>query len=200
MADGLRDRVPASAVHLCVDMQRLFVDDTPWRTPWADRVLPRIVRLCDAHADRTCFTRFIPPHVPEAARGAWAGYWKHWAALTGAQIDPALLELPSDLQRYVPPARVFDKGVYSPWFHGALQQALQTAGVDTLIVTGGETDVCVLATVLGAVDLGFRVVIVTDALCSSADSVHDAVLELYRDRFSLQIETADLDEVLDGWR
>ncbi|MHC2279292.1 hypothetical protein ACVME8_005935 [Bradyrhizobium diazoefficiens] len=37
-----------------------------------------------------------------------------------------------------------------------------------------ETDVCVLSTVLSAVDLGFRVVIVEDALCSSSDVGHDA--------------------------
>ncbi|GAB9139429.1 hypothetical protein BDS110ZK25_27740 [Bradyrhizobium diazoefficiens] len=37
-----------------------------------------------------------------------------------------------------------------------------------------ETDVCALSTVLSAVDLGFRVVIVEDALCSSSDVGHDA--------------------------
>ncbi|MDQ8029137.1 MAG: isochorismatase family cysteine hydrolase [Brevundimonas sp.] len=200
MANGLRDRVPENAVHLCVDMQRLFVDDTPWRTPWAQRVIPLIARVCDAHADRTCFTRFIPPAAPGAAAGEWVRYWNRWVELTGDRIDPALVELAPDLQRYVPPARVFDKTVYSPWACGGLQQSLVASGIDTLVVTGGETDICVLATVLGAVDLGFRVVVVTDALCSSADSVHDAALKLYRDRFGLQIETVELDELLDGWR
>ena len=200
MGDGLRDAVPANAVHLCVDMQRLFVDDTPWRMPWAERVIPRIARLCAARADRTCFTRFIPPAAPEAAGGEWRGDWTHWVELTGERLDPALLELTPVLQGFVPPARVYDKTVYSPWTTGVLQQALDAGGVDTLVVTGGETDICVLATVLGAVDLGFRVIMVTDALCSSADSVHDAALKLYRDRFSLQVETVELDLLLEGWR
>lgn len=200
MGDGLRDRVPANAVHLCVDMQRLFVDDTPWRTPWAERVIPVIARLCEAHAERTCFTRFIPPAAPEAAGGAWAPYWEHWIELTGERISPVLLDLVPELQAFAPPARIFDKAVYSPWRTGRLQQALVGSGVDTLVITGGETDICVLATVLGAVDLGFRVIVLTDALCSSADSVHDAVLKLYRDRFALQIETVTLEALLDGWR
>jgi nicotinamidase-related amidase len=56
---------------------------------------------------------------------------------------------------------------------------LDGSKVDTLVVTGGETDICVLATVLGAVDRGFRMVLVSDAICSSADQTHDALMELY---------------------
>lgn len=199
MANGLREFIPPNAVHICVDMQRLFVDDTPWRTPWAEHVIPSIARLRDRHADRTCFTRFLPPQVPEEARGAWVRYWEHWVELTGERVDPSLLQLVPALERYAPPARLFDKAVYSPWLDGHLQQGLAEARVDTLVITGGETDMCVLATILGAVDLGFRVIAVTDALCSSADGVHDAVLKLYRDRFELQIEAVELDEVLQGW-
>lgn len=33
------------------------------------------------------------------------------------------------------------------------------------------------AAVLGAVDRGYRVVLVTDAICSSADQTHDALME-----------------------
>jgi nicotinamidase-related amidase len=59
-----------------------------------------------------------------------------------------------------------------------LQILLQRHGV--LIVNGGETDVCVLATVLGAIDRGYRVVVASDAICSSADETHDASLRLYQ--------------------
>jgi nicotinamidase-related amidase len=69
--------------------------------------------------------------------------------------------------------------VYSPWTEGRLDAMLDGSEVDTLVVTGGETDICVLATVLGAVDRGFRVVLVSDAICSSADQTHDALMELY---------------------
>jgi nicotinamidase-related amidase len=68
------------------------------------------------------------------------------------------------------------------------------------VITGGETDICVLATVLGAIDRGFRTIIVTDAICSSADQTHDALMELYHSRFSEQVEIAEMREVLDGWR
>ena len=100
----------------------------------------------------------------------------------------------------MPPARQLDKHVYSPWTEGRLDALLNGSGVDTLVVTGGETDVCVLAAVLGAIDRGFRVVLVTDAICSSADQTHDALMELYRSRFSEQVEAVTMQEVLDGWR
>lgn len=69
-----------------------------------------------------------------------------------------------------------------------------------MIVTGSETDVCVLATVLDAVDLGYRVIVVRDAVCSSSDEGHEALLELYHRRYSEQIETADAEQILSRWK
>jgi nicotinamidase-related amidase len=57
----------------------------------------------------------------------------------------------------------------------------------------------VLATVLGAVDHGYRVIIVTDAVCSSSDDGHDMLLKLYAERYSQQIETADSETILSLW-
>src|SRR5690606_40274259 len=103
------------------------------------------------------------------------------------------VELLPELQTFTPPARVLDKAHYSPWVDTGLASALAAGHVDTLVLTGAETDMCVLATVLGAVDLGFRVVVVADALCSSSDQSHDALLALYHDRFGQQIESAQYD-------
>jgi hypothetical protein len=46
---------------------------------------------------------------------------------------------------------------------------------------------------MGAVDHGYRVILVRDGVCSSSDQGHDALLELYHRRFSTQIETADVE-------
>ncbi|MEY9595598.1 hypothetical protein ABIF74_000288 [Bradyrhizobium japonicum] len=73
--------------------------------------------------------------------------------------------------------------MYSPWTGSDLHSQLPSAGVDTVVVTGDETDVCVLATVLGAVDWGFRVVLVTDAICGSADETHDSMMTIYMNPF-----------------
>lgn len=187
-------------LHLCVDMQRLFAPGGPWAVPWAQKVLPAIEELVASHPQRALFTRFIPAARPGEGPGMWAQYYRRWAEVTLANINPGMVELMPSLARFVPPARVLDKRVYSPWTEGGLDSLLNGSKVDTLIITGSETDVCVLATVLGAIDRGFRVVLVIDAICSSADETHDALMELYRSRFSEQIEAVTIEEVLAAWR
>lgn len=189
-----------SCLHLCVDMQRLFAPGGPWAVPWTQKVLPAIEELVASHPARTLFTRFIPAARPGEAPGTWARYYRRWAEVTLTRIDISLIELMPPLARFVPPATVLDKHVYSPWTEGRLDALLSCAKVDTLVITGGETDICVLATVLGAVDRGFRTVLVTDAVCSSADETHDALMEVYRSRFTEHIEIAMTEEVLANWR
>ncbi|WP_346730806.1 isochorismatase family cysteine hydrolase [Bradyrhizobium sp. 62] len=106
--------------------------------------------------------------------------------------------LVQDLAQFVPPARIFDKHVYSPWTGSDFHEQLRAAHVDA-IITGGETDVCVLATVIGAVDWGFRVILVTDALCSSADETHDSMMNIYMNRFGQQVECVTTETLLGSW-
>jgi nicotinamidase-related amidase len=192
----LKHAIGATARHLCIDMQRLFAPDGPWPTPWMTRVLPVVEALVERAPHKTIFTRFIPPQRAEDMHGQWKAYYTKWREVTRARLDPALIELMPSLKRFVPPAAVIDKMVYSAFS----APELKADHLDTLIVPGSETDVCVLASVLGAVDRGYRVIVVRDAVCSSSDKAHDALLDLYHKRFGVQIETADAEEILRGWR
>ena len=129
----------------------------------------------------------------------WQRYYTRWHTATRACIHPRLLKLMPELQRYAPPATVIDKTRYSAFFGSALRKYLQDREADGLIITGSETDVCVLATVLSAVDLGYRVILVRDALCSSSDEGHDALMKMYHSRYTEQIETTDAKTVLSDW-
>ena len=99
-------------------------------------------------------------------------------AMTQQNLDERPLELAPPLQALVPPAHLCDKAVYSAFGNAKLVPWLKSLGVDTLIVSGGETDICVLATVMSAIDLGYRIVLATDALCSVSDRTHDALMTL----------------------
>lgn len=194
------DPLGTNCIHLCVDMQRLFCEGTDWALPWMPRILPNVVAICEAHAQRTVFTRFIPAHRPGQGHGVWRRYYERWASMTIENIGAEMVGLVPELERFVPPALVADKPVYSPWLGSDLHARLQAGGCDTLIITGGETDVCVLSAVLGSADLGYRTIVVQDCLCSASDEAHDAMLDLYSNRYGQHIETATAEEILERWR
>lgn len=122
--------------------------------------------------------------MPPAAniRGHARHYYERWRETTREKIDPGLLALVPPLARPTPPATVIDKSRYSGFGETALPAHLRQRGADGLIVTGSETDVCVLATVLGAVDAGYPVILARDAVCSSSDEGHDAPMKIYNRR------------------
>ena len=181
-------------------MQRLFAEDTEWRTPWMPKVVPQVRSLIAAWPGRTVFTRFVPAERPGQGVGTWRRYYERWAGMTIERLRWEMVELIPDLAAFVPPAVVVDKRVYSPWYESALHAELQRKSVDTLVVSGGETDVCVLSTVLGAIDRGYRIVIATDALCSSSDEAHDALLTVYETRYSQQVEAVTTEVILEAWK
>lgn len=154
----------------------------------------------------TCLHLCVDMQRLFAPGGPWAVSWtpKVLPAIerlcarhaTLSNIDPHLVDLMPSLAAFTPPAKLLNQPVYSPWTEGKLDAMLNGSGIDTLIITGGETDIWVLATVLGAVDRGFRVVLVTDAVYGSADETHDALMEVYHSRFSEQIEAVTMEETL----
>lgn len=187
----------AGCFHVCVDMQRMFAEPTEWHAPWMARVRPAVHRIAQHGPQRTIFTRFIPARRPADAAGTWRRYYERWASMTLERLAPGMVDLVPELASLVPPAEVVDKTVYSPW--GSLDARLRARGADTILVTGGETDVCVAATVLGGVDRGYRVVLVRDGLCSSSDAAHDAAMCVYETRFGQQVEIAAAETVLATW-
>lgn len=182
--------------HICVDMQRMFTEDTPWHVPWMDGVKDQVVEVSSLHAAKTIFTRFIPPVMAEDAHAAWKAYYEKWWMMTREHLPDELVDILPELRRLVPPARMFDKPGYSPWLDGRLNATLRGEGVTSLVISGGETDVCVLATMLGAIDHGYHTVVLEDAICGSADETHEAALKILGGRFSAQLELVSTESFL----
>jgi nicotinamidase-related amidase len=181
-------------------MQNVIGPAGPWAARWAERVMPALISLIEHAPHRTVFTRFIPPwEVPEA-EGAWRDFYAKWPGLTRAQVDPGLLELMSPLPMFVPPAAVHDKARFSALSPPGLIERLGKIKADTLILSGAESDMCVLATALAGIDLGYRIVIAKDAICSASDPCHNAVQLLYSERFSAQVRTLSVAEIRALWQ
>ncbi|MCA1528404.1 cysteine hydrolase family protein [Bradyrhizobium yuanmingense] len=201
MRDAMSDVAEIhGAVHLCIDMQNIFAPDGLWATPWMERVLPTVVSVVARHAERTIFTRFITPQDPEDRPGQWQSYFRRWRQATRRHLPSSALELVPALARFVPPAAMIDKPAYSAFSNPGLASLLVEKNVGTVVISGAETDVCVLSTVLSAVDLGFRIVLVEDALCSSSDVGHDALMTMYRTRFHGQVDLVTAEELAEVWR
>ncbi|MCW5621902.1 MAG: cysteine hydrolase [Burkholderiales bacterium] len=83
-----------------------------------------------------------------------------------------------DELRPLPGEIVIDKPGYSAFEHTPLAQVLTTRAVDTLILCGITTEVCVSSTLRTAIDRGYRCITVADA-CASADAaLHQAALQM----------------------
>ena len=144
-----------STAHLCVDMQNLFAEDTPWGVPWMDRVRPMAAKLARHRPDRTVFTRSSRRIVPRTRPALGAGISPDGGSLRASgSIRVFLSSYPNCRTRSA--GVIIDKQVYSPFHDGRLAAYLRERGIDSLVVSGTETDVCVLAAVLAAVDHGFR--------------------------------------------
>jgi nicotinamidase-related amidase len=190
----------SGTLNVAVDMQRMFAEATEWQVKGFGRLIQPIVRLCQAHPDATLFTRFVTPRTPAEAPGEWRRYYERWRSLTRDEMGEEMLDIVPELHRFVPPARVIDKHSYGGFASPAFTHALQEREVGTLVLSGVETDVCVLSTALQAIDRGWRVVIVEDGVAGSAPEHHEAALNLFRGRFGCQIEIAPTETILAAWR
>ncbi len=45
----------------------------------------------------------------------WRYYYERWGSMTLAELGPDILGRVPDLAPFIPPARIFNKHVYSPW-------------------------------------------------------------------------------------
>ena len=99
--DELRYGAPGeTAVHLCVDMQRMFAEGTDWKMPWLERVLPNILSITSTHPEKTIFTRFIPARKPGQGVGMWRHYYGRWGSMTIDQLGSEMIGLVPDLAKY----------------------------------------------------------------------------------------------------
>lgn len=189
-----------NALHVTIDMQRVFAEDTPWHTPSLAAILPNVIRLCEARPDRTAYARFVVPPNAQQASGSWQSYYDRWRAMTGDVLDPAMLELVEPLAALAGKGWIVEKATYSVFAAPGFAEKLAAENVDTIIMSGVETDVCVYASMLAAVDLGYRVVLAADALGSADLKAHDAVLQHLVPRLPEQIEPMTTAAILDRWK
>ncbi|WP_280424613.1 cysteine hydrolase family protein [Nocardia carnea] len=86
----------------------------------------------------------------------------------GAQIIPEMAPLPTEPVVGHPGVSAFPST--------ALDTILRRAAVDTVVVTGVATNVTVEGTARDAIELGYHVILVSDACAAATDEAHEATL------------------------
>ena len=91
----------------------------------------------------------------------------------GAEVIDDLRPGPTDI--------VLPKRRFSAFFKTDLDQTLRTLGVDTIVVTGVTTEVCVLMTLMDGLCHDFSAILLEDCCASRTEELHQGCLGLYRD-------------------
>ncbi|MFW6304883.1 MAG: cysteine hydrolase family protein [Candidatus Saliniplasma sp.] len=77
-----------------------------------------------------------------------------------------------------------------------LDQMLRENGINTLIMAGVLTNECVQASVLRAIENGYRVVLVEDSTAAFSEEIHEKAMDLIEDNSIIITSTEDILELL----
>lgn len=203
LPSGLTDRRPAVVT---VDMHRGHLDPAVATMPLPTEAAARVVA---AHAPllSAARTRGLPVvhvvtsyrSVDEIASNPW------WAAVADTDATRANVlrhQLPGSPGLEVMPEVDADgdlvvtgKKRYDCFHATDLELALRSRGVDTLLLTGVNTNSCVAATAVAGNTRDFAVIVVEDCVDTMDPAAHDAALLVIRQAFGW---VATVEEVVDA--
>ena len=102
-----------------------------------------------------------------------------WSSEVIPELDPRLDDY------YIPKYR------WSAFYQTYLDLALRARGIDTVIISGGSTDVGIVSTVFAGRDMDYNMIVVSDACGTSHDQrAHDFLMELIFPRMA-RVRTTD---------
>ena len=202
---------PASTALLVIDMQRGFVEEgEAMEVPAARESVPQIRALIDvfrAKGRPVVFTEFVyseaapllvgalHPEHRRAAPGTSRGFGRPSSSCH--EDDPSVTTVPA----LAPQADelVVRKRWYDAFAGTPLACALRARGIDTLVVTGTMTDICVLATVIGAFNQEFRITVVEEAVSTLWPEIQRATLDIIGRAYGRVTSTKEVADVVGGW-
>jgi len=188
-----------NTLHVVIDIQRIFAEETVWHTPVIAEIVPNVISLCEALPDKTLFAKFMLPQSAETASGRWKTYYERWSAMTLDAMPAEMQDVIEPLKRFANGENEFEKFTYSAFGSSWFVAYLKDQVIDTIIFSGVETDVCVYASVLDAVDAGYRVVIAADAVGSSDMAAHHATMTHLAPRLSDQVDIVSTASIVNAW-
>src|SRR5687768_801420 len=170
---------------LVIDMQNAFVaPGAPIEVPAARSIVPAINRLA-AELRRRGVTVIWIAHENARDGRDWAGFFDAFVAPGRRAEASAALAAGSPLQELFPALEVAEADVrlsknrYSALIanSSSLEKFLREKGIDTLLLAGTKTNVCVECTARDAMMLDYKVVLLSDCTAALSDEEQRATLE-----------------------
>lgn len=176
---------------LSIDMLNDFVGEkAPLRCPGGETIIPdlqklfqwirgregdnvQLVHIQEAHREKDADFRVRPVH---AVRGTW-----------GSDFIP---ELYPEKGEYTIPKRRHSGFAYTD-----LDLYLREENIDTVVVTGVWTNVCVRSTATDALARAYRVITLRDGCASKTEEMHEYGLK----DLSMFSKIMTIDEYIDAW-
>ena len=203
---------PGRTALLVVDMQRGFVEaGQAMEVPAARQTVPAIQTLVEAfRAARlpVVFTAFV--YSPDVPLLVGALHPEHAPAPPGA---PRAFGRPSscclegdpsadiiDALRPRAGEAVVRKRWYDAFAGSELDGALRARDVSSLVVAGTMTDICVLATVIGAFNREYRVTVAEDAVSTLWPHIQRATLDIIGRAYGRVVSSKTVVDTLTTWR
>jgi ureidoacrylate peracid hydrolase len=187
---------PKRTAFLVIDMQNAFVaPGAPIEVPAARAIVAPINRLA-AELRRRGVTLVWVAHENRADGRDWAGFFDAFVAPGRRAEAAAALAAGSRLQQLWPQLDVKSgdlrvaKNRYSAVLKNPLENLLRERGIDTLLIAGTKTNVCVECTARDAMMLDFKVVLLSDCTAALSDEEQRATLENVIQQFG-DVRTAD---------
>jgi nicotinamidase-related amidase len=182
---------PAATAAVIVDVQRLFTDmvAAPIAPPLSV-VLPAIGRFVNdsrQHGLTVVPVRtIIPPDAHSQSTLQWPEFMRAGMApgARGTEFDPCMNVQPADVE--------IIKTRYSAFFGTRLDQVLRQRGIDTVVILGLTTNVCVQSTARDAWQFGYRTITLEDCCAEIGEGSHAASLAWTARNFGMVCTSAEL--------
>lgn len=196
---------------LVIDMQRGFLDPgEAMEVPPAREIIPRLQALLTLFREKrlpVVFTEFVYSQTvpllvgelhPEHKRALPGGPRGFGVPSSSCLKGEENAKTVSDLSPR-PDELVIEKHWYDAFNGTPLDGALRARGVTSLVLTGTMTDICVLASVVGAFNREYRLVVVQDAVATLWPEIQRATLDIFRRAFARVASAKEVADEMAAW-
>ena len=183
---------PANTALIIIDMQNLWLQNgMAGYSPYCAGIVPVVNKLTAAFRKAGSKIYWVKAMYGDDAPKTWSSYMEYLSPKDVSTMLQALTDghpaaeiwRGMDVQQ---DDQIVDKKRFSAFISGSseIERHLQNDGIDTLIITGVATDVCVESTARDAFMLNFRTIVVSDATATRSDEAQNASLSSLFNHFA----------------